>query len=137
MKTDFEAVNQYDQCGIILYQDSENWVKGSVEYENQTCARLGSVVTNLGFSDWASTDLSSADHSVWYRFSRRGSDFCIEFSWDGEAYQQMRIFHMHNPIGIARVGVYACSPGKSGFKAHFSNFKLGLCSWPDPHELEH
>jgi hypothetical protein len=57
VKTEYVAVNQYDQCGIMLYQDSENWVKASVEYENKQFARLGSVVTNLGFSDWASTDI--------------------------------------------------------------------------------
>jgi regulation of enolase protein 1 (concanavalin A-like superfamily) len=131
VKTDFEAVNQYDQCGIILYQDSENWVKASVEYENEEFARLGSVVTNLGYSDWASTDISSGVNSMWYRFSRREQDFCIENSSDGENYQQMRIFHLHIPILIARIGVYACSPLKSSFKSVFSNFEFGLCKWLD------
>jgi uncharacterized protein len=129
VKTDFEPVGQYDQCGIILYQDSENWVKASVEYENEQFARLGSVVTNLGFSDWGSTDISAEIHSVWYRFSRLGADFCIEYSFDGEGYQQMRIFHIHNPIAAARVGVYACSPMDFTFNAIFSNFQLGNCTW--------
>lgn len=133
VKTDFEAVNQYDQYGIILYHDSENWVKASVEYENEEFARRGSVVTNFGFSDWASTDISAEVNSMWYRFSRRGQDFCIEYSSDGENYQQMRIFHMHIPLLIARAGVYACSPLKSSFKAVFSNFELGLCKWFDHH----
>ena len=133
VKTDFKAENQYDQCGVILYQASENWVKGSIEYENQDYARLGSVVTNLGFSDWASTDISSTIHSMWYRLSRRGQDFCMENSPDGKTWLQMRIFHMHNPIEMARIGVYACSPLKSGFKAQFSNFDLGKCVWLDHH----
>lgn len=129
VKTDFEPCGQYDQCGIILYQDSDNWVKASVEYENQQFARLGSVVTNLGFSDWGSTDISTDIHSMWYRISRRGADFCIEYSSDGVAYQQMRIFHMHNPIAIARIGIYACSPLSFSFKADFSTFQLGSCIW--------
>lgn len=131
VKTGFKADNQYDQCGIILYQDSENWVKGSVEYENKQFARLGSVVTNLGFSDWAFTDISSAVNSMYYRFSRRSADFCIEYSLDGNAFQQMRIFHMHNPMTVARIGVYACSPLNQGFQAVFSEFNLGKCVWPD------
>ncbi len=131
VKTEFEPVSQYDQCGIILYQGSENWVKGSVEYENNQYARLGSVVTNLGYSDWASTDIPSDITSMWYRFSRKGQDFCLENSLDGETYQQMRIFHMYTPINVARVGVYACSPMKSSFKAVFSKFSLGDCTWPD------
>ncbi len=31
VKTSFDYKNQYDQCGILLYQDSENWVKASIE----------------------------------------------------------------------------------------------------------
>ncbi len=131
VKTDFKALNQYDQCGIILYQDSGNWLKASVEYENKSFARLGSVVTNLGYSDWASTDIPSEVGSMWYRISRRGQDFCIENSTDGNIFMQMRIFHMHNPIAFARVGVYACSPLKSSFKVTFSNLKSGPCVWAD------
>jgi regulation of enolase protein 1 (concanavalin A-like superfamily) len=129
VKTKYASVNQYDQCGILLYQDSDNWVKASVEYENQQFARLGSVVTNLGFSDWATTDISSEISTMWYRISRNGADFLIENSLDGEVFQQMRIFHLHQPIEIARVGVYACSPLESSFKAIFSNFQLGSCIW--------
>lgn len=129
VKTKYASVNQYDQCGILLYQDSDNWVKASVEYENQQFARLGSVVTNLGFSDWATTDISSEISTMWYRISRNGADFLIENSLNGEDFQQMRIFHLHQPIEIARVGVYACSPLESSFKAEFSDFKIGPCIW--------
>jgi len=129
VKTVYEPVSQYDQCGIILYGDRENWVKAAVEYENKQFARLGSVVTNLGFSDWASTDIPAAIRSMVYRLSRRGQDFCLENSLDGEHYQQMRIFHMHNSLLGAKVGVYACSPKSSSFKALFSCFEMGYCKW--------
>ena len=56
--------------------------------------RLGSVVTNHGYSDWATTDISSDIKSMWYRFSRRDSDYCIECSENGINFRQMRIFHM-------------------------------------------
>ena len=56
VKTDFtESHHRFDQCGIVVYLDSENWLKGSVEYENETFQHLGSVVTNHGYSDWATT----------------------------------------------------------------------------------
>ena len=36
VKTDFTQSNRrFDQCGIVMYLDSENWLKGSVEYENE------------------------------------------------------------------------------------------------------
>ena len=53
VKTDFtESYHRFDQCGIVMYLDSENWLKGSIEYENEEFQHLGSVVTNHGFSDW-------------------------------------------------------------------------------------
>ena len=49
VKTDFTGSHhRFDQCGIVMYLDSENWLKGSVEYENETFQHLGSVVTNHG-----------------------------------------------------------------------------------------
>lgn len=131
VKAEFEAKTQYDQCGIILYQDSENWTKASVECENEDFARLGSVVTNFGFSDWATTDIPAFITDVWYRLSRRGQDFYIEFSENGRHFQQMRMFHMHNPISAVRLGVYACSPLKSSFVAAFSDFRITDCQWPE------
>ena len=56
VKTDFsESHHRFDQCGVALYLDSENWLKASVEYENEKFQHLGSVVTNRGYSDWATT----------------------------------------------------------------------------------
>ena len=43
VKTDFTQSHQrFDQCGIVMYLDSENWLKGSVEYENDEFQQLGS-----------------------------------------------------------------------------------------------
>lgn len=119
----------FDQCGVILYQNEDNWFKASVEYDNEKYSRLGSVVTNLGFSDWATSDIDSSRHEMVYRLSRRGQDFLIENSSDGEQFTQMRIFHMHQLIEEARVGVYACSPLNSSMPVVFSNFVLAECCW--------
>ena len=94
VKTHFESKHRFDQCGIAMYLDSENWLKASIEYENQEYQRLGSVVTNHGYSDWATTDISANIKEMWYRLSRRESDYCIECSTDCIAFKQMRICHM-------------------------------------------
>ncbi len=31
VKTEFESKHRFDQCGVVLYLDSDNWLKGSVE----------------------------------------------------------------------------------------------------------
>lgn len=129
-KTEFEESSfLYDQCGLLLYIDSENWVKASVEYENEKFARLGSVVTNLGYSDWATTDISSEISEMWYRISRRGQDFYLENALNGEDWQQMRMFHLHKTAEKVSVGVYACSPLQSSFNAVFSLFGIIPCVW--------
>lgn len=129
VKAAFNYIHQYDQCGIVLYENSENWVKASVEYENETFARRGSVVTNMGYSDWATTDIPAEVNEMWYRISRRNQDFYIEYSTNGDLFKQMRILHFHLPITMVRVGVYACSPVKGGFQATFSEFSFEPCKW--------
>lgn len=57
VKTEFESKCRFDQCGIVMYLDSENWLKASIEYENEEFQHLGSVVTNHGYSDWVTKQL--------------------------------------------------------------------------------
>ncbi|MBR2745577.1 MAG: DUF1349 domain-containing protein [Erysipelotrichaceae bacterium] len=130
VKTSFEESHQrFDQCGIVMYLDSENWLKGSIEYENEKFQHLGSVVTNHGYSDWATTEIPADMKSMWYRLSRREDDYCIECSEDGIRFKQMRVAHMHEGKGKIRFGIYACSPEDSSFTAVFSDMKITECAW--------
>lgn len=130
VKTDFsDSHHRFDQCGVVLYLDSENWLKGSVEYENEQFQHLGSVVTNGGYSDWATTAIDAKVKTMWYRLSRREDDYCIECSNDGEHFTQMRVCHLHKGGEKIRFGIYACSPEESSFKAVFTNMKLTECAW--------
>ena len=129
VKTEFESKHRYDQCGIAVYLDSENWLKASVEYENEAIQRLGAVVTNHGYSDWSCTDIDASIKSMWFRLSRREDDFCVECSMDGVNYNQMRICHMFNAAETVSFGIYACSPEASSFRAVFTNMELTDCKW--------
>ena len=130
VKTTFsESHHRFDQCGIVMYLDSENWLKCSIEYENEEYQHLGSVVTNRGYSDWATTEIRADIKSMWYRFSRREDDYCIECSEDGIRFKQMRICHMWEGADRIRFGIYACSPEDSSFKAIFTDINLMECQW--------
>ncbi len=129
VKTAFESKHRFDQCGVVMYLDSENWLKASIEYENEEFQHLGSVATNLGYSDWATTAIDASIKSMWYRFSRREDDYCIECSRDGVRFSQMRICHMHKGGGKIRFGIYACSPEDSSFKATFTHMQMTECKW--------
>lgn len=144
VKVTFVYRERFDQCGLIIYLDSGNWFKASIEFETEEYSRLGSVVTNLGYSDWATTDISLPD-GIWYRLSRRGPDFLIEYALDGYEFRQMRIFHLHKlgettpemgkqnppsaPTHLIKFGVYACSPLDSSFTARFMDFSVEACQW--------
>lgn len=129
VRTVFKPEKQYDQCGLIVRLDSENWIKMSTEFEDGNHSRLGSVVTNLGYSDWATIDVHTSINEMWYRIQNKGNDFLLEFSRNGSKWQQLRIAHMHEIFRRVSVGVYACSPMDSSFSAGFDHFQLSDSQW--------
>ncbi len=130
VKTDFsDSHHRFDQCGIVRYLDSENWLKASVEYENETFQHLGSVGTNHGYSDWATTAIPADVRAMWYRLSRREGDYRIECSPDGKQFTQMRVCHLWEGAGKIRFGIYACSPEDSSFTAVFTDMRITECEW--------
>ena len=130
VKSEFaDSHHRFDQCGVVLYLNSENWLKGSIEYENDDFQHLGSVVTNYGYSDWATTEIPSSVRSMWYRLSRREDDFCIECSEDGIRFKQMRICHLHEAKEEIAFRIYACSPEASSFTAVFTDMQITECKW--------
>lgn len=129
VKTQFDSKRRFDQCGVAMYLNSDNWLKASIEYENENFQRLGSVVTNHGFSDWATTDIDASVKTIWYRLSRRESDYCVECSYDGVNFKQMRVCHIWEGAEEIRFGIYACSPEQSSFKAIFTEMDISECKW--------
>lgn len=117
---------RFDQCGIIVHQDADNWFKASVE--NDDVRLLGSVVTNGGWSDWATTLAPDADAITW-RLSRRERDFRLDWALPGGEFQQSRVFHLAAATGPVDLGVYACSPVDGSFTATFTEISLGECVW--------
>ncbi len=130
IQTEFFYESLFDQAGLLLYIDEDNWAKASLEYQDESYGQLGSVVTQAGYSDWASTTHPLAMSSrMWYRISRREQDFLFENSHDGRAWHQMRVFHMGADLAAAKVGIYACSPQNSSFKTRFSTIVAGPSKW--------
>ena len=126
------ATAKYDQGGIIVRLDAENWIKVAVEMESRNISKLGSVVTNLGYSDWASVDVDPDIETMWYRMQSKGSDVLIEYSDTGKRWQQMRIAHIHQYQGNLAIGIFACSPTVGdGCNVQFDHVQVGLSQWSD------
>ncbi|WP_223293580.1 DUF1349 domain-containing protein [Parascardovia denticolens] len=67
VKTDFpNSHHRFDQCGVVVYLDSENWLKGSIEYEKEKFYHLGKgrKKSSLGFTPAALRILPSKRFSL-------------------------------------------------------------------------
>lgn len=128
-RVEFRPRERYDQCGLLVRLDNENWIKLSTEFEDSERSRLGSVATNLGYSDWATQDVSSQHTEMWYRISKDGGDFLLEHSYDGQSWQQLRILHLHRAHETVEAGVYACSPIGEAFWCRFHFLEFGESCW--------
>ncbi|MDF1569466.1 MAG: DUF1349 domain-containing protein [Spirochaetaceae bacterium] len=124
VKTSFEYKTQFDQCGLLLRIDALNWIKVGTEKEDSETNRLGSVVTNLGYSDWATSDIGSSIGEIWYKVKSTENDFIISSSLDGVVWTQMRIAHLHSRQRPINAGIYACSPKEGGFSVEFSELDI-------------
>jgi uncharacterized protein len=128
-QVEFRLQELYDQCGLMVRGDRENWIKVSTEYDGGQRSRLGSVVTNLGYSDWATQDIPSSHQKMAYRVSKNGSDFLLESSFDGQDWAQLRIAHMHKAFEQLEVGVYTSSPIGKDFWCRFLTLAISKNEW--------
>ena len=123
--------SQYDQCGLMVRAGPEGWLKCSVEYEDERHARLGSVVTSGGYSDWATQDVPGTVREMSWRVSRRADDFLVECAADGRDWRQVRIAHLADCPEELAAGGYACSPVGDGFGCAFDFLHFLPCGWAE------
>lgn len=122
-----EPAAKYDQAGLMVRASPDCWLKASIEYEPHGHSRLGSVVTNAGWSDWATQDVPNTARSVAWRVRRCGGDFFVDWRpLGGTGWQQMRIARLAEAEAGAEVlvGAYACSPQGPGFMARFTEIRI-------------
>lgn len=117
----FAPVHQYDQAGLLVRVSERCWLKTSIEFEGSEPSRLGSVVTNDGWSDWATQDIDETTRRAVYRVTRRLSDYLVEYQSTPGTFTQIRLAHLTEDNGLNPVfaGLYACSPKGAGFRADF------------------
>lgn len=131
-----EFADQYDQAGLMVRQDDENWIKYGLEvvqgtwadrYEYRGSAHLlGCSFTSHGWSEWSVLPQFPENPSeVWLRIIREGHSFFIDFSLDGKDFTLFKLCSFPD-AGMLQVGRYATAPTGNGFRATFTNHKLAL-----------
>lgn len=116
---------KYDQAGLMVRIDAENWLKTSLEFEPDGPSSLGAVVTNLALSDWSIQPVGRFGGALRFRIERRGPDYTVHAAADGATLARIRLARLHADRGGAvLVGPYACSPTGGGCGVVFEEFRL-------------
>ncbi|SEN99089.1 hypothetical protein SAMN04488134_10349 [Amphibacillus marinus] len=119
-----EPVNRYDQAGLMVRYSADNWIKTSVEFIPDQPNKLGAVVTRAGYSDWSSqADTGTATYQ-YFRITKQNTNYYIDYSRDGQNWQQIRMAYLPANKQSAMIGVYACSPQGQGYQACFDFLKI-------------
>lgn len=112
---------RFDQAGMMLRIDHENWLKAGIEFVDGKY-NLSVVVTHKT-SDWSVITLDRPVDFVWIKAVRRLDAVEIFYSFDDKEYTMMRNCWMQDNIPM-QVGMVAACPDGQGFKAKFDGFKV-------------
>ncbi|WP_438750866.1 DUF1349 domain-containing protein [Pararhizobium sp. O133] len=114
----------YDQAGLMLRLDENNWIKCGIEYTDGLMHF--SVVTTRDVSDWSVIPLLGIAPSapLFVRLTRHDAAVRVQFRFDaGGPWQMARLCPF--PSADAEIGVTACSPEREGFEATFRDIAIG------------
>lgn len=114
---EFSTSSLFDQCGLMLRVDVDNWFKASIMSEDEENPLLATCLTNAGYSDLATIPLPRGTKRVWYRLKRRHGCYIASYSLNGTDYMQLRKFYLLNDADNVEVGAYICSPQREEFEA--------------------
>jgi uncharacterized protein len=113
----------YDQAGLMVRVDAENWMKCGTELVDG--ARYASVVFTRDYSDWSAIKNVSKSGAVWWRAVRKVESLETLYSLDGKNYISVRLGYLV-PATTVQVGIMCAAPEGTGFECVFDNLKLTL-----------
>ncbi|MEN9518494.1 MAG: hypothetical protein RLZZ381_1082 [Cyanobacteriota bacterium] len=113
----------YDQAGLMVRLDENNWLKCGVELV-EGIQQMSAVVTR-DYSDWSVVPMPNNPASIWLRVTRRDSAIEIHYSLDGQQYTLLRMAYL-TLAETVDVGIMCASPEGKGFTTVFEQFKIHL-----------
>jgi regulation of enolase protein 1 (concanavalin A-like superfamily) len=123
---------KYDQAGIMVWIDEQNWVKAGIEFSDGKAA-LSSVVT-LGASDWALSIFEGNPDDFWVRVTAGNGVLKLQASSDGQIWPMMRVCPFPRASTYI-VGPMCCTPERQGLEVSFSEFEVGQPTDKELHDL--
>ena len=116
-----EYKERFDQAGLMLRIDHENYIKAGIEFVDGKF-NLSTVVTHKT-SDWSVITLDKTVPYIWIKAVRRLDAVEIFYSFDDKTYTLMRNAWLQDHIPV-KVGLMAACPDGSGFNAKFEYFQV-------------
>ena len=126
-----EYVTTFDQMGLMLRIDHENWIKAGVEFVNNK-QNVSTVVTHKT-SDWSVVELDNAPKHIWIKAVRKLDAVEVLYSLDDKKYTMLRTCWLQDNCPVM-VGLMGASPDGKGFTAIFEDFSVKQI--PDTRRLE-
>lgn len=123
--------NRFDQAGLMVRIDHENYIKAGIEYVDGKY-NLSVVVTHKT-SDWSVIALDRPVESVWIKAVRRRDAVEVFYSFDGKEYTMMRNAWLQDNTPVM-VGIMGACPDGDGFSVRFDGFNVKHL--PDARRLE-
>lgn len=126
-----EYKTRFDQAGLMIRIDHENYIKTGIEYVDGKY-NISTVVTHHT-SDWSVIKLDTPVPFIWIKAVRRLDAVEIFYSFDDNEYTMMRTCWMQDNTPVM-VGMMGACPDGYGFKATFEHFSIKHL--PDQRRLE-
>jgi regulation of enolase protein 1 (concanavalin A-like superfamily) len=122
---------RFDQMGLMIRTDHENYIKTGIEFVDGKC-NISTVVTHTT-SDWSVLTLDKMPPFIWIKAVRRLDAVEIYYSFDDKNYIMTRNAPLKDNHPVM-VGLMAASPDGQGFKAKFEHFNV--THLPDQRRLD-
>ena len=122
----------YDQAGLMVRIDAENWIKCGVEFSDGQL--LLSTVLTVDKSDWAVSVAPPMPDGFWLRVTVAQGVIRVQYSTDGTLWPLLRLA----PFPVAArylAGPMCCTPERGGLEVVFSHFSHGPALQKDLHDL--
>lgn len=111
---------QFDQAGILVRADDENWVKAGVEFADGV-PQVGAVVTR-GRSDWSVAPVPEwSGRRVTIRASWVDDAITLRAWAEGEQPRLVRVIPWELP---SSAGPMVCAPSRAGLEARFHEWRV-------------
>ena len=113
----------YDQAGLMIRSDAENWLKTGIEFSDGVQS-FSTVVTREGRSDWSVSGQATGGGVQRVRLTRQGSAVITHHSGPDGHWHLMRLADFPGDKTVT-VGSMTCSPERAGLVARFTEFEVG------------